>query len=69
MDDFEAGLLGVEVLNKVSEAHLFILVLSLVDQISAEAIFPDLLNDLRLIVGFTLLYSLRQIDLRLEISV
>lgn len=69
MDDFEAGLLGVEVLNKVSEAHLFILVLSLVDQISAEAIFPDLLNDLRLIVGFTLLYSLGQIDLRLEISV
>lgn len=69
MDDFEAGLLGVEVLNKVSEAHLFILVLSLVDQISAEAIFPDLLNDLRFIVGFTLLYSLGQIDLRLEISV
>jgi len=69
VDDFEAGLLGVEVLNKVSEAHLFILVLSLVDQISAEAIFPDLLNDLRLIVGFTLLYSLGQIDLRLEISV
>lgn len=63
MDDFEAGLLGVEVLNKVSEAHLFILVLSLVDQISAEAIFPDLLNDLRLIVGFTLLNSLGQIDL------
>lgn len=63
MDDFEAGLLGVKVLNKVSEAHLFILVLSLVDQISAEAIFPDLLNDLRLIVGFTLLNSLGQIDL------